>query len=91
MIFILIQIKFDIGVNNGNQLETIWEHKNKKKKKLIILGGVQQCKAQFFLNYIQTYMVHLKPKFLTNPEFFKLFQQNFTFYSTTQGLKRFFF
>jgi hypothetical protein len=28
MIFILIQIKFDIGINNDELLETIWEHKN---------------------------------------------------------------
>jgi hypothetical protein len=44
MIFILIQIKFDIDINNHDLLKIIWEHKKKKwmKKKLIIM----QCKAQ---------------------------------------------
>jgi hypothetical protein len=27
MIFILIQIKFDININNDELLENIWEHK----------------------------------------------------------------
>jgi hypothetical protein len=33
MIFILIQIKFDVKRNNDELLENIWEHKGKKKKK----------------------------------------------------------
>jgi hypothetical protein len=32
MIFILIQIKFDINTNNDELLETIWEHKKIKRK-----------------------------------------------------------
>jgi hypothetical protein len=45
MIFISIQIKFDIDINYNELLETICEH-NKRKKKSIIVGSVQQCKAQ---------------------------------------------
>jgi hypothetical protein len=30
MIFILIQIKFDIDINNDELLQTMWEHKKKK-------------------------------------------------------------
>jgi hypothetical protein len=30
MIFILIQIKFDIEINNDELLKTIWEHKREK-------------------------------------------------------------
>jgi len=30
MIFISIQIKFDIDINNDELLETMWEHKDKK-------------------------------------------------------------
>jgi hypothetical protein len=36
VIFILIQIKFNIGMNNDELLKTIWEHKRRKKKKFII-------------------------------------------------------
>jgi hypothetical protein len=33
MIFILIQIKFDIEINNNNELlKNIWEHKENKNK-----------------------------------------------------------
>jgi hypothetical protein len=32
MIFTLIQIKFDIDVNDDEWLETIWENIKKKKK-----------------------------------------------------------
>jgi hypothetical protein len=39
MIFTLIQIKFDININNDELLENIWEHKGKKK--LIVTGSVQ--------------------------------------------------
>ncbi len=45
MIFISIQIKFDIDINYDELLETTWEH-NKRKTKSIIVGSVQQCKAQ---------------------------------------------
>jgi len=31
MIFILIQIEFDIDINNDELLNTIWEHKKGKK------------------------------------------------------------
>jgi hypothetical protein len=31
MIFILIQIKFEIDTNNDELLNTIWEHKTMKK------------------------------------------------------------
>jgi hypothetical protein len=30
MIFIFIQIKFDIDINNDELLKTIWEHKREK-------------------------------------------------------------
>jgi hypothetical protein len=30
MIFILIQIKFDIDINNDDLLKIIWEHKKKE-------------------------------------------------------------
>jgi hypothetical protein len=32
MIFILIQIKFDINTNTDELLKTIWEHKKNKRK-----------------------------------------------------------
>jgi len=34
MIFILIQSKFDIDINNDDLLENIWEHKKRGKKEL---------------------------------------------------------
>jgi hypothetical protein len=36
MIFILVQIKFDIYINNDELLETKWKH---KKKKLMITSN----------------------------------------------------
>jgi hypothetical protein len=53
MIFILIQSKFDIDINKDELLETIWEHKKKKKKKFIVFANAQQHGAQTF--YIQAY------------------------------------
>jgi hypothetical protein len=44
IIFILIQNKFDININNDKLLETIWEHL--EKKKLIIAGSAQYRGAQ---------------------------------------------
>jgi archaellum biogenesis ATPase FlaH len=41
MIFILIQIKFNIDIKNDELLENMWEHKKRKKKKLIIIGSLQ--------------------------------------------------
>jgi hypothetical protein len=38
-IFILIQIKFDIHINNEELLETMWKH---KKKKLIFTSSAYQ-------------------------------------------------
>jgi hypothetical protein len=40
IIFILIETKFDIDINNDKMLETIWEHKKRKekKRKLIVTG-----------------------------------------------------
>jgi hypothetical protein len=38
MIFILIQTKFDIDINNDELLKTIWKHKKKKKIWLSLLG-----------------------------------------------------
>jgi len=46
MTFILIEIKFDIDINNNELLKTIWKHKGKKKKKKIITGSMQQHGAQ---------------------------------------------
>jgi hypothetical protein len=37
MIFILIQIKFDIDINSDELLKTIWKHKKKKKNWLLLL------------------------------------------------------
>jgi hypothetical protein len=31
MVFTLIQIKYDIDINNDELLETMWEHKKRKK------------------------------------------------------------
>jgi len=31
MSFILIQIKFDIDINNDELLKTVWKHKGEKK------------------------------------------------------------
>jgi hypothetical protein len=47
MIFLLIQIKFDIDVNNDELLETIWEHE-KKEKKLIFTCSVQEHGPKVF-------------------------------------------
>jgi hypothetical protein len=47
MIFILIQIKFDINTNNDELLKTIWEHKKIKEKKIFTCSA-QQCGAQAF-------------------------------------------
>jgi hypothetical protein len=41
VVFILIQIKFDIDTNNDELLETIPKHK-KERKKLIITSSVRQ-------------------------------------------------
>ncbi len=49
MVFILIQIKFDIATNNDELLKTIPKHKKeikKEKKKLIITSSVRQDGAQ---------------------------------------------
>jgi hypothetical protein len=48
MIFILIQIKFDININNDELLETIWEQYKKKKreKKLFIIDSAKYRGAQ---------------------------------------------
>jgi hypothetical protein len=45
VVFILIQIKFDIDTNNDELLETISKHKNERKK-LIITSSVRQHGAQ---------------------------------------------
>ncbi len=45
MMFMLNQIEFDIEINNDELFENIWEYK-KKKKRLIVIGGAQQHKAQ---------------------------------------------
>jgi hypothetical protein len=39
MIFILIQIKFYIDINNDELLETIYGNIRKEKKNLIIIGN----------------------------------------------------
>jgi hypothetical protein len=36
MIYILIQIKFHININNDELLKDIWEHKHRKKKLFVI-------------------------------------------------------
>lgn len=44
MIFILIQIKFEIEINNDELLKIIWEHQNRKKKSwlsLIVYGTMK--------------------------------------------------
>jgi hypothetical protein len=43
--FILNQIEFDIEINNDELLENIWELE-KEEKRLIVIGGAQQRKAQ---------------------------------------------
>jgi hypothetical protein len=40
MIFILIQMKFDIDINNNELLKNIWKHK-KSEKKLIVISSAQ--------------------------------------------------
>jgi hypothetical protein len=45
--YLLIQIKFDIDVNDDELLETIWKHE-KKEKKLIIISSVQEHGLQVF-------------------------------------------
>jgi hypothetical protein len=48
MIFLLIQIKFDIDVNNDELLETIWKHEKKRKYSMIFTNSVQKHEAQVF-------------------------------------------
>jgi hypothetical protein len=45
MKFILIKIKFEIDINNDELLKTTWKH---YKKKLIVIGSMQQHGAQIF-------------------------------------------
>jgi precorrin-6B methylase 2 len=45
MIFLLIQIKFNIGKSDDELLETIWKLK-KKKQRLIVTSSAQQPEAQ---------------------------------------------
>jgi uncharacterized protein Veg len=40
MMFILIQIKFHIDINNGELLEIKYGNIRKEKKKLIIIGNI---------------------------------------------------
>ncbi len=47
MIFILIQIKFGIEINNDKLLETTWEQK--EGKKFIVTSSAQQHGAQVYL------------------------------------------
>ncbi len=44
MIFIIIQIKFDIDINNDELLKNIRDRKNRQKK-LIVVGSVQLCEG----------------------------------------------
>jgi len=50
MIFILIQIKFNIDIKNDELLENLWEHKKRKKKKKswLLLAVCNICKAQIW-------------------------------------------
>jgi len=57
MKFILIQIKFDIEINNDELLENIWKHykKNLRKKKLIIDGSAKPKLYIISYSYIRDY------------------------------------
>jgi hypothetical protein len=46
MIFILIEIEIDIEISNDELLEIYGNTRKREKKKLIVIGGVQQHKAQ---------------------------------------------
>ncbi len=48
MIFNPNYIKFKIDINNDELLKTIWEHKQKEKK-LIIIGNAKEYEAQVSL------------------------------------------
>jgi predicted ATP-dependent serine protease len=45
MIFLLIQIKFNIDIKNDELLENMCKHKKKKEKKLIIIGSLQHLQS----------------------------------------------
>ncbi len=63
MIFILIQAKFDIDINNDDLLENIWEHKKRGKKELIIVCNVQQHEAQVVIDsykLVEEVYMHIK-------------------------------
>jgi hypothetical protein len=42
IIFILIQINFDIDINNDELLKTIWKHK-KRRRKINKLSSIAMC------------------------------------------------
>jgi len=41
MIFVLIEIKFDIDINNDELLIIIWEHNKKAKLSLVVCSNVK--------------------------------------------------
>jgi hypothetical protein len=41
MIFILLQIKFDIEINNDELLKTIWKHKKKIWLSLVVHNSME--------------------------------------------------
>jgi len=51
---ILIEIKFDIDINNDELLKTIWKHNNFFN--FMVTGNAQQCSTQ--INYELEYLLN---------------------------------
>jgi hypothetical protein len=54
IIFILIQIKFDIDINNDELKETIWEHKKREKQNWLSLIVHRNVELKFDANVDET-------------------------------------
>jgi hypothetical protein len=48
MIFILIQIKFDIDINNDELLKTTWKHFFKKNLSSLVMCSNMELKSQIY-------------------------------------------
>ncbi len=61
MIFILIQIKFNIDINNNELLKTIWEHKKRKRFSWLSLVVCSTVKSKLTIGQtrIQATMVKM--------------------------------
>jgi hypothetical protein len=89
MSFILIQIKFDIDINNDELLKTIWKHKKKKSWSLMVVHS--KVKLKFCNNCISlSLIVELKTIQGTNFNnliIYKFFHKSRKFFVTEHNKK----